>query len=146
MNSIIQKAHISELFKFGIVGTIAMLLHYGIYYILLPYADKNVAYSIGYFISFVCNYLMSSYFTFNVKPSPKRFYRFLCSHGINYLIYLGLFNFFYWVGVPAKLAPLPVYAIAVPISFLLVRFALKPRQPSGDAASEASPSPLHQTK
>ena len=67
---------------------------------------------------------MSSYITFRVSPSLKRFYRFLCSHGINYFIYIGLFNFFYWIGVPVKFAPLPVYLIAVPVSFLLVRYAM----------------------
>lgn len=121
----INKEQILEITKFGIVGTTAMLIHYGIYYILLPFMDKNIAYTIGYFLSFLCNYLMSSYITFRVKPSWKRFFRFLCSHGINYFIYLGLFNFFYWVGVPAEYAPLPVYLVAVPISFLLVRYALK---------------------
>ena len=114
-----------EIVRFGIVGTTSMLIHYGIYYLLLPLMDMNVAYSIGYFLSFLCNFLMSSYFTFKVKPSWKRLIRFTGSHGINYFVYLGLFNFFYWVGVPAELAPLPVYLIAVPISFLLVRFALK---------------------
>ena len=119
-----SKKRVIEIIRFGIVGTTAMLIHYGIYYFLLPVMDKNIAYSIGYFLSFLCNYLMSSYFTFNVKPSFRRFFRFLCSHGVNYFIYLGLFNFFYRVGVPDKYAPLPVYLIAVPISFILVRYAL----------------------
>lgn len=123
----INKKRLAEVVKFGIVGTIAMIIHYGIYYVLLPLMDRNVAYSIGYFLSFLCNYLMSSYFTFGVKLSFKRFFRFLCSHGINYFIYIGLYNFFYWIGVPAEWAPLPVYLIAVPISFLLVRFALVSR-------------------
>lgn len=122
---LITKERFWEIFRFGVVGTTAMLIHYGIYYVLLPYMDMNIAYSIGYFLSFLCNFLMSSYFTFKVKPSFKRFFRFTCSHGINYFVYLGLFNFFYWIGVSKELAPLPVYLIAVPISFLLVRFALK---------------------
>ncbi|MBQ6651851.1 MAG: GtrA family protein [Prevotella sp.] len=115
----------SEIVRFGIVGTTAMVIHYGIYYVLLPYIDKNIAYTIGYVVSFLCNFLMSSRFTFRVKPTWRRLLRFSGSHGINYFISVALFNFFCWLGVPAKLAPLPVYAIAVPISFLLVRFALK---------------------
>jgi len=114
-----------EFIRFGVVGTTAMAIHYGIYYALLPLADKNVAYSVGYFVSFLCNYLMSSFFTFRVPPTPVRFARFAGSHGINYFIYLGLFNFFLWTGMPPEWAPLPVYLIAVPLSFLLVRLALK---------------------
>ena len=110
--------------RFGIVGTIAMLLHYGIYFLLLDHMDKNVAYTIGYFLSFVCNFIMSSYFTFRVPPTLKRFLRFAGSHGINYFVYIGLFNVFLFLGVHPKWAPLPVYAVAVPISFLLVRLAM----------------------
>lgn len=113
-----------EFVRFGIVGTTAMLVHYGIYFVLLPYIDRNVAYTIGYFLSFLGNFMMSSYFTFKVRPSVRRFMRFLGSHGINYFMYIGLYNMFYWMGVPVEWAPLPVYLIAVPVSFLLVRFAL----------------------
>ena len=116
-----------ELIRFGIVGSIAMVIHYGVYYVLLPTMDRNIAYTIGYLISFLCNYLMSSYFTFHVKPSWKKLFRFSCSHGINYFVYIGLYNLFYWVGFSKEIAPLPVYVVAVPISFILVRIALKNR-------------------
>src|SRR5574344_1225511 len=119
-----NKQKIEEFIRFGIVGTIAMIVHYGIYFILLPFMNENIAYTIGYFLSFLGNYIMSSYFTFRVKPTAAKFIKFAGSHGINFLVYFGLFNFFLWVGVDKKWAPLPVYAVAVPISCLLVRFAL----------------------
>ena len=131
--TLLNRERIAELFRFGIVGTTAMVLHYGIYYVLLPYMDRNVAYTIGYFLAFLGNYLMSTYFTFKVKPSWKRLARFTGSHGINYFMYIGLYNFFYWVGFSAEWAPLPVYLIAVPVSFLLVRFALKKGQSNSQA-------------
>lgn len=119
-----NKQKISEFIRFGIVGTTAMIMHYGIYFILLPYMHENIAYTIGYFLSFLVNYTLSSYFTFRVKPTIAKFMKFAGSHGINFLVYFGLFNFFLWVGIDKKWAPLPVYAVAVPISFILVRFAL----------------------
>ena len=36
-----------EFMRFGIVGTTAMVVHYGIFYLLLPWMDKNIAYTIG---------------------------------------------------------------------------------------------------
>ena len=120
----INRERLLEIARFGIVGVVAMLIHYGIYYVLLPYMLANIAYTIGYFLSFLCNFLMSSYFTFRVPPTWKRLFRFAGSHGINYLVYIGLFNFFLWTGVPEVWAPLPVYLIAVPISFVLVRLAM----------------------
>ena len=121
----IDRRRLLELVRFGVTGTLAMLVHYGIYYLLLPVIDRNVAYTLGYFISFLGNFVLSSYFTFRVPPTWRRLLRFTGSHGVNYFMYIGLYNFFYWVGVPAVWAPLPVYLIAVPVSFLLVRFALK---------------------
>ena len=86
--------------------------------------DKNVAYTIGYFTSYLCNYIMTSYFTVRVMPTWSRFVKFSGSHLINYFVYIGLFNFFIFVGFTPQYAPLPVYLIAVPISFLLVRFSM----------------------
>jgi len=36
-----------------------------------------------------------------------------------------LLNFWLWVGLSREVAPLGVYAIAVPTNFLLVRFVFK---------------------
>lgn len=122
--SLLHDNRVKEFLKFGIVGTIAMLIHLGVYYFFLFYVDKNVAYSLGYFISFLCNFLMTSFITFRVTPTWTRFLRFGGSHLLNYFIYIGLFNFFLLIGFSPKYAPLPVYFIAVPTSFLLVRFSM----------------------
>ena len=110
--------------KFGVVGTTAMLIHYGIYYLLMNVMDLNVAFSIGYFVSFLCNYLLTSYFTFGVSPSLTRFLRFGTSHLTNYLLQICLLNVVLYVGVPSVWAPVPVYAVSIPVSFALVRMAL----------------------
>ena len=119
-----QKTKLLEFIRFGIVGTLAVGPHYGLFYVLLPYMEKNLAFSIGYAISFLGNFFLSSYCAFRVKRSWPRFLKFGTSHGINYVLNIVLFNLFCWLGVPVKWAPLPVYAVAVPLNFLLVRFAL----------------------
>ena len=53
-----------ELFRFGIVGVIAVAINYAIYLVLLPFMDKSIAYAIGYIISFCFNYWLSAHFTF----------------------------------------------------------------------------------
>lgn len=122
----ISKARLIEIVLFGIVGSTAMAIHYGIYYVLLPFLPVNVAFSLGYFISFLYNFTMTSYFTFKVKPSVGRFFRFAASHGTNYLLQILLLNFFIHVmGLGEKMAPVPVYAISVPVNYMLVRLAMK---------------------
>ena len=117
-----------EIIRFGIVGALATALHYGIYLGLLwvlPEINRSLAYSIGYVLSFVFNFVASNYFTFKTKPTTKKGIGFAMSHAVNYGLHIGLLNFFLWCGLSSKLAPAPVFCIVIPINFLLVRFVLK---------------------
>ncbi len=114
-----------EFLRFGIVGVIATLIHYGIYLLLLSVAATNVAYSAGFIISFSINFLLSNYFTFKTKPNAIKGFGFFVSHGINFVLHLLLLNFFLWIGIPETIAPAPVFALAVPVNFLMVRYVLK---------------------
>lgn len=118
------KGNFLELVRFGIVGLIAMSIHYGIYWLLIKITTPTLAYTAGYGISLVFNFLLSIFFTFKTKPNYKKGIRFVLSHGINYLLHIFLLHIFLHVGVPEVYAPFPVLAIAVPVNFILVRAAL----------------------
>lgn len=124
-----------QLLRFAIVGVFATAIHYGIYLLLLHIFTTNedlnqsgvasketLFYSIGYIISFVCNFALTCLFTFRKKPSAKRGVGFGLAHLVNYGLHVVLLNLFLWIGIPNKLAPIPVFCIAVPVNFLLVRF------------------------
>lgn len=114
-----------EIVRFGIVGVVATALHYGIYWLLNDLMNVNVAYTLGYFISFVVNYLLSARFTFRCKKSVKNGLGFSGAHVFNYLLQICLLNLFIWLGVSKSLAPVPVYCIAIPTNFLIVRFVFR---------------------
>lgn len=114
-----------EFLRFIIVGVFATVLHYGIYLVLQEFINVNVAYTLGYALSFVANFYLTAYFTFGRKPSWKKAFGFGGAHLVNYLVHMGLLNFFLWLGVCPSLAPIPVFAIAIPVNFLLVRFVFK---------------------
>lgn len=120
-----QKNSILEFSRFLLVGTIATVIHYGIYLLLKQWINVSVAYTLGYVLSFVVNFWLSNVFTFRTKPSTKKGIGFALSHLINYGLHIGLLNVFLWVGIPADLAPIPVYIIVVPVNYTLVRTALK---------------------
>lgn len=122
---ITNRANLGEIVRFCIVGTVAMAVHYGVYYALLPIVTANIAFAIGFLVSFLCNFLMTTVFTFHVGFAARRFARFTMSHVINYIIQAVLLNIFLAVGVNKALAPIPVYAVSVPINFLLVRLSMK---------------------
>ena len=121
----LTSANIMEVVRFGVVGVIATLIHYGIYLLLNQFIINWVAYSIGYAISFICNFFLSNFFTFKTKPSFKKGIGFGASHVINYLLHVILLSVFIKLGVNEDLAPIPVFCIVIPINFLLVRFVLK---------------------
>lgn len=110
-----------EIVRFGMVGGVATALHYGVYWLLHGLMNVSVAYTIGYFVSFVANYLLSARFTFKKKKSVKNGVGFACAHLFNYVLQISLLNFFIWLGVGEALAPVPVYCIAIPTNFVLVR-------------------------
>lgn len=114
-----------EFIRFVMVGVLATALHYGIYYALQYFINVNIAYTIGYALSFIANFYLTAYFTFGKKPSWGKAFGFGGAHLINYLLHIGLLNLFLWMDVSKPLAPIPVFAIAIPVNFLLVRFVFK---------------------
>ena len=105
-----------EFVRFVMVGIFATALHYGLYFVLQRVINVNIAYTLGYALSFIANFYLTAYFTFGRKP--------LCS----YLLHMGLLNLSLWMGIPKPLAPIPVFAIAIPVNFLLVRFVFKRKE------------------
>ena len=112
---------LGEIIRFGIVGVAATLVHYGIYLTLKHWINLSIAYIIGYGLSFIANYFLSASFTFKKKTSMKNGLGFLGAHLFNMLLQTGLLNLFVHLGVNSSWAPVPVYAIAIPVNFLLVR-------------------------
>ena len=120
---------IMEFLRYVIVGTIATGIHYGIYALLLIPDNSliwsNVAYTIGYILSFIANFYLTSYYTFKTKPSWAKLGGMIGAHAINYGMHILLLNIFLLLGVPEKLAPIPVFCIVIPVNFILVRFVFK---------------------
>lgn len=125
MNMKVEKNNICEILRFGVVGVVATLIHYTIYWLLRQYIDYNIAYITGYVISFICNFFLTSYFTFRTKANIMRGVGFFCVHLFNMLFQIILLNVFVWMGIQQNVAPLFVFAIAIPIQFILVRFVFK---------------------
>lgn len=117
-----------EIIRFCIVGTLATGIHYGIYLMLNRFILVWLAYSIGYVISFIFNFYLTSVFTFREKATVRKGIGFVFSHLINYLLHILFLSFFIWMGVRDNYAPIPVYLIVIPINFLLVRFVFKSKK------------------
>lgn len=116
---------LKEFIRFAIVGVISAGIHYGLYYMLNLVMNVNIAYTIGYVIAWFCNFYLTAHFTFKSETSVKRGIGFAVSHGINYVLHMALLNLFLWLGLSETLAPIPVYSVAVPVNFFLVRYVFR---------------------
>ena len=122
MKRIFKQIPWAEILRFAIVGVIATAIHYGIYMLCQLFMNANIAYTIGWIVSLGCNFYLSSRFTFRKQMSVYRAGGFVSSHIVNYLMHMGLFNLFLWMGIGQIYAPLIVFCIVIPVNFILVKF------------------------
>ena len=122
-----NKRHKGEVLRFAITGTLVTFILYAVY-LPLSFIMPNsvgIAYSIGFVISFITNFLLSNYYTFRTKPTFDRAILFCIVQFINYMLQILCFKFFILLGVSNVWAPVPVWVFIFPINFLLMRVALK---------------------
>jgi putative flippase GtrA len=122
---IFNKKLFGQAIRFCIVGVMAVAIHYAIYLLLKQWMVHVVAFAIGYFISFIANFFMTAKFTFKKDATTKKGVGFLGAHIINFILRTSLLQLFLWLGVDENFAPIPVYCIAVPVNFMLVRFVFR---------------------
>lgn len=120
-----NKEAIGEMVRFSIVGVLVTAIHYGVYWLLQLVVNVNIAWTAGYIAGFIVNYFLSAFYIFRKKTSVKNGAGFGIAHVVNYLLQMVLLNFFIWIGLSAEMAPVGVYAVSIPVNFLLVRFVFK---------------------
>lgn len=122
-NQWLKSPQAQQFMRFCIIGALASMVHYGLYYVLMRLGmEVNLAYTAGYVISFVGNFLATNYFTFHTVPSWRKFLGFAGSHGLNYVLHIVLLNLFLRMGIGKLPAPIAVMAVAMVVQFFILRF------------------------
>lgn len=121
-----KEGGLAEIIRFCMVGGTATLLQYGIYVVFVDAVHVKAVPSalISYAISFILNYVLSTFFTFKKKPTAFNIVGFVGSHLINMGLQVGLVAIFKGL-VGNTLALLPALAICIPVNYLMVRFVFK---------------------
>lgn len=111
--------------RFGLVGLTATLVNYAAYWLLVKLLSPTPSWTIGYIAGCLCNYFMTTYFTFSDKPTTKNAAGFAATTAINYLMQIAVLNLFLRLGTSEQLAPIFMLIIVAPINFLILKIVYK---------------------
>lgn len=115
--------------RFVFVGALGTGLQYGVYYLLLGLFQRqwpdvsilvSVAFSAGFVIEMICNYFLTSFYTFRVKPSLKNAGGFLFGRTINYVIQLFFLNVLIWLHLSEEWAGILAIMLAGVINYFVL--------------------------
>ena len=115
--------------RFVLVGALGTGVQYGIYYLLLMVFQRqwpevgiltSVAFTAGFIIEMVCNYFLTSFYTFRVRPTWKNAGGFLFGRAINYVIQLLFLNLLIWLHFSEELAGIAAIALAGVINYFVL--------------------------
>lgn len=115
--------------RFVFVGALGTDLQYGIYYMLLGVFQQHwpevmiltsLAFTIGFVMEMICNYFLTSFYTFRVRPNWKNAGGFLVGRALNYVIQLILLNCLIWLHMSEEWAGIAAIALAGVINYFVL--------------------------
>ena len=98
-------------------------------YLLLNFFQKqwpevgiltSLAFTIGFVIEMICNYFLTSFYTFKVRPNWKNAGGFLFGRAINYVIQMLLLNALIWLHMSEEFAGILAIALAGIINYFIL--------------------------
>ena len=80
----------------------------------------SLAFTIGFVMEMIYNYLLTSFYTFRVRPTWKNAGGFLVGRAINYVIQLLLLNCLIWLHMSEEWAGIAAIALAGVINYFVL--------------------------
>ena len=115
--------------RFVLVGALGTGIQYGIYYLLLDIFQRHwqelgiltsVAFTAGFIIEMICNYFITSFYTFKMRPSWKNAGGFLFGRAINYVLQLLLLNLLIWLHLSEEYSGILAIMLAGVINYFVL--------------------------
>lgn len=124
--------------RFSIVGAIGTAMQYGIYYVFLALFERycpdlhayvTIAFTIGFCVEMVSNYLLTSFYTFRSRPCLKNAGGFLVGRGVNYVVQIGFLHLLILCSMPEEWAGIVAIVLAGIVNyFVLMPFFKKKKE------------------
>ena len=116
--------------RFTLVGAFGTGVQYGFYYLLLEFFQSpwpnvdiltSVAFTAGFLIEMICNYFLTSFYTFKMRPTWKNAGGFLLGRTVNYFIQLLFLNILIWLHLSEEISGILAIMLAGVINYFVLR-------------------------
>lgn len=117
-----------EFVRFVIVGVVNTGTYYALYLLGLYILEWHylVAHFFGFFLSMIGSFFLNTYFTYKVKPTWMKFFKFPLTQVANTVITTGiLYILVDWIHINSSYAPILAMFFTVPITFIITGKILK---------------------
>lgn len=116
--------------RFAVVGFINTGVYYGFYLLLRMVVPYLAAHLIATGIAMVGSFFLNTYWTFQTKPTWKKFAIFPLTNLTNYVVStVGVVLLVEFARMDERIAPLVAAVVAIPVTFFLSRKILLERDP-----------------
>jgi Predicted membrane protein len=119
----------TESSRFVMAGGINTILSYAIYLLLLTIASYVTAYSISFVVGIVSGYTLNTFLVFKQPWALKKLFQYPLVYLAQYLVGILLLSILVvYLSINEKLAPLIIVVLLLPLTFILSRMIIKPRE------------------
>jgi putative flippase GtrA len=81
----------------------------------------SVAFTAGFLIEMICNYFLTSFYTFKMRPTWKNAGGFLLGRTVNYFIQLLFLNVLIWLHLSEEMSGILAIMLAGVINYFVLR-------------------------
>lgn len=118
------------LLTFLSVGVVNTAIYYVVYRLFLLGTPYMVAHLCGWGVGIVASFFLNCRFTFHVRPTWKRFVTYPVTTAANFVIStVASYVLVSIVGISDRIGTLIAAVLAIPITFVVTRYVLRPGAP-----------------
>ncbi|MFE4058186.1 GtrA family protein [Streptomyces sp. NPDC059096] len=135
----------SQMVRFVLVGAANTGTYYAFYLLLLTRLPYVASHLVASGLSMIGSFFLNSWFTYRTRPTWRKFLLFPLSNAANLLITtVGVYLLVDVLHLGSRFAPLLAAGGAVPITFLVSRAIMLPREPASAATAGDTGPPDHE--
>lgn len=126
--SFVKRLWDQEFVRYLAMGGVNTAITYVAYLLILPFMNYQVAYGLTYVMGVFTSYALNARFVFRQPLDWRKALQFPIVFIVQYVLAALFLELFVRLGMSAELAGLVSIAPTVPITFLISRFLLKPKE------------------